>query len=498
MCNCIYFYLVNRLLFSMLALFKKLFSVVEIVSAIIFFLIFVLEFIPLSILHLSEEQVIQIFNFFEEAPLVAAVILAVTLYRFFNPKLQNKYSLIIFHSIFVYFVMIGMFYFVGSSFGGVSAEYDTYSTNLDFKVAPRAFIVSMFCAFWIIPTLVEVFRLITKPKKYFFRFLLSLSLFLYVVGLFLQSAIAIKVLIRTSLTQPYTKPLNPTHLLTNPEKIYISENYSEVLSCLYSDTKNPYFIMLKFMLGKTVLFSNDSFLMYSDDKCVVFLMPNSESAAINDIDKLSEISEAYIRGKLGRHIILQTNVSPSSFVRYQEKNDRFISQSIGVAGYYNPYSEQIVLSENVATKLEVIVHEQLHAFTSPLHQQYSSYPVNGLNEGITQYLTRKILNESGLRPIPLVRYINEVKATEALLTIIDENRLIDTYFNGNYKNLENEVDSELQPGAFCTFNEFLDTATTTSFTGIKNDQERQQYFDAAINSISNPGSVQVTDACSPK
>lgn len=123
---------------------------------------------------------------------------------------------------------------------------------------------------------------------------------------------------------------------------------------------------------------------------------------------------------------------------------------------------------------ETITHELLHSFAMP-HQSWLGYDkhAGGLNEAITEYLTGKIMMHFFPSYSPNI-YKEQVVALEKLLKFIDEKKVIDTYFNGDLRSLQKDVDRNTYPGAFCRFNSYLDESLD-EYVNTRNFDKSKEY-----------------------
>lgn len=381
-----------------------------------------------------------------------------------------------------------------SRYGQISWEYAAFSStvlsNLGFKLM---ILLLLLLVMW--PILIGALLFIKQ------RTLKQVKTLLITLGLSIGSlvlAFCLTIVLSWQLLSLLDRILLPQRIedsvpdiigYTN-QKIIITDYPAPLLRCYLSEHQND--ILAHFLQGA----AGSSFFnklgynsIYLNRNCfVAYIGENLQFQNDSTIKHSAILSELLIRTVFGDH--LKRNASVHPFERISIKSQEFSGDDAGgKLGTYDPDTNSIILHEGYNYTFEVVIHEELHAFAST-YESWLGSEHSGIGEAVTQYLTGRVLNNLS-NGYSNSFYQPQVEALQALLPFVDEDMLLDAYFNGNLKTLEKSVDSKTYQGAFCRFNDYLDRSTD-EWLVTKNFDRAKEYAKKAATALTvkeNDGST---------
>lgn len=345
---------------------------------------------------------------------------------------------------------------------------------------------------FLLPLFIAVVSLLRR-KLSVRRFLVKLSVALGVV----LALVVISVLggDRTqTLLEPLHRPFNGEHpemreALLNIPLLTVTSRYDDVLSCYARQRPISTFDRLVSRLfGELIAAKTPHITYYQNAHCmVVYVQSVSTVGDLKAFQERAVLAELLIRRHYGQHIMLRREMRPSRSVRLLDPER---AQKHGrLEGYFDPQTFSISAFRRgpeswQAPPLNVLLHEELHAFSSPTFRSLSEHKKSSLDEAITQYLTEDITH-SMFREVKSrsLSYKPQMEALMALLPFIDRFRLLDIYFNGDLSTLVLDVDTRLYPGALCSFDYYLDESLQVYIEGKL--MESIKLADRAVETLTN-------------
>lgn len=398
-------------------------------------------------------------------------------------KLGNRAKLII-YSLFGIFSTFLFFQMATAFSGQLSDEYQTWTTFFLSRFYLRLYMVSLGTLFvW--PLLADLSDLVRiRNRKSVKQFildlgigLLSLSLTLVVFGI--SSSEMDNLLNRLLLPGKVEDTLPALEGYTN-QKIVITDHPAPLLNCYLKQNPSDFPVRLNNLLAGTTFANNlDYNAIYLNDHCLVIYFGVPLTLENNEITESSALlAELLIRLTFGDFIKVNTNKHPAKTITIR---DEALLTKGSVRGIYDTENNIIEIQKGYSMVFETITHELLHSFAMP-HDSWLGYKhAGGLNEAITEYLTGKVMRRFSEAYSPYI-YVEQVAALEKLLKFIDEKKVINTYFNGNLRSLQKDVDNRTYPGAFCRFNNYLDKSLD-EYLNTKNFDKSKEYATKAEKAL---------------
>ncbi len=371
-------------------------------------------------------------------------------------RLGNKTKLVLYS---LYGLVSTFFFFrLVTAFGGqLSAEYMTWTSLFLSRFYLRFYTVSLGTLFvW--PFLADVADLVKRRNQRTFKQLLIdlgigvLSLFLTLIAVGISTSAMGEVLNRLLLPNKIEETLPKLENYTG-QQIVVTDHPEPLLNCYLKQYPSDFSVRLNNLIAGTSFANNLEYnAYYLNDYCLVIYFGAPLTLENNEVTKSTALlSELLIRLTFGDQIKVNANKHPAQTIKTKE--EALLTPGSN-RGSYNSETNTIEIQKGYGTIFETITHELLHSFAVP-HESWLGYKYAGLSEAITQYLTGKILKRFSQAYSPRF-YEEQVVALEKLLKFIDENKLINIYFNGNLRSLQKDVDNKTYPGAFCRFNNYLD------------------------------------------
>lgn len=343
-------------------------------------------------------------------------------------------------------------------------------------------IIFSFFAFPLIFLLYLTIRKKIALKLFLIRFLLFVSPFFTLLFIILSML----TIINNKLILPNLSPLDLTEgkntEIFKKTTLIVGTSATDFMSCYLKEHKNILMWTLTHLLGKAWVIKLNHDLNYYDSPLCTVILINSRKVEIDDIRSLN-----------GRAVLAENLIYRKYF--HVIKEYRGISSRIEYIdssrhpGSYNKYTDKVVINTKAASNfygqipLSLFIHEELHGLSSEGIGPISGLPRSGLEEAITSYIESDLIRDLDSR-IYDPSYNYQQKALLKLFTYIDKNKIISVYFNGSLYDMTKEIDSKTYPGAFCSYNYYLDLSTEMyldRFDLIKSKELAAQAEESLIN-----------------
>lgn len=345
-----------------------------------------------------------------------------------------------------------------SRYGQISWEYAAFSStvlsNLAFKLMMLALLLLVVWPLLINTLSVVRFHRLKQLKTFLITLGLSIGSLVLALGFTIVLSWQLLSLLDRILLPQRIGDSVPTIIGYTNQKIIITDYPAPLLRCYLSEHQND--VVARFLQGAagSSFFNKPGYnSYYLNNNCLVaYIGENLQFQNETTIKHAAILSELLIRTVFGDH--LKRNAETHPFQLISIKSEEFSEDGGGKLGTYDPDTNSIVLHEGYNYTFEVVIHEELHAFAAT-YESWLGYEHSGIGEAVTQYLTGRVLNNLS-NGYGNSFYQPQVEALQALLPFVDEDMLLDAYFNGNLKTLEKSVDGKTYRGAFCRFNDELD------------------------------------------
>ena len=434
---------------------KTLFSLIGKVAAIYILLAIPLLQLIISQKILSSEQFNKLYSVLSITDLI--LIVPGILYIYFRWIKQHLDSL---KGMFVFFISTFLIIF-WATWRTVTPIYGTITSSYGEQIGTinrgEAFIQIIVIAFglYVIHILYSGYLLLRTKKKYALLNLLKgiaavVSILVLVPYASFATLLVFKFVVFEKMFVPITYSAS---YIDQSKKLIISDSIYPILECSLQENNNLIVRVFQIINGNSIAITSTISGIYNGNGCVGILLPADVSISNpTEIKKMAVAAEILLRRTYGDSIVQNTNKAPHQIINLTNNSELSFAQ-----GLYNRDSNSIFITNSVVFLLETIIHEQLHAFSSNFLLPLSYNPRSGLEEAMTQYLTRKAMQEVAVQSTDTV-YTDQVAALKQLLRFIDEKTLVDVYFNDQFQDVSEKVDAATYPGAFCSFNYYLDNS----------------------------------------
>lgn len=232
---------------------------------------------------------------------------------------------------------------------------------------------------------------------------------------------------------------------------------------------------------------------------------------ISEDKKITDVALKIIRQTYGTDVSADKCKEICKNIQYlskEEIREKYPRVDAEASGFYDEKTREVVIrkgsSGSTVVFISTAIHEILHGFShNEKHfgviensSKYGSEHNKGLNEGLTEYLTKKAIEEDGTEILWKFSYPDIVEIVGQLEDICGKSMLTDAYFHGGLDRLRKDFDNCFgENGAFDKFSDIIDGLHYHTYVSkLGRDSKKYERYKQVITSTLSEYKKRKTDS----